>query len=394
MDLDRARALLAKSKQQQANQYGNRMEYWKVPNQPCKATVRFLPEINNEGLGKLVYTHFKVPHPEHGVIKCLRTWDMDCPYCQVIEEFQNVVDVEKYEYNTQSAHHILLEDFEIMDGTGMYVRQVVENPNSPRMLQQSGYSMYDWLIEQILSPAVGDITDIQNGVPVVITRTKKNQKVEKSVGRFSKPLADSPEAINKIINEMTPYSETLRVPDDEYMQRVQTCCVSLRTALQMKVQTEINSNSVAQQAKANPNLQQNNFNQQPANNYNQQPANNFNQQPANNFNQQANQVTPQANQVTPQANQVTPQANQVTPQANPVTPQANQVIPQANQVTPQANQVTPQSSVASDSVKKPLNAKQCFGDINTFNEMRDECIICEHMFECSQAVDKSIPFGG
>lgn len=81
---------------------------------------------------------------------------------------------------------------------------------------------HDWVWRQIYDSDVGDITDPEDGYDIKISRVKKkgNTRYERKVVPKSRPIADSPEGIKAILDQMYNLSEIWSRPDDEIFEKI------------------------------------------------------------------------------------------------------------------------------------------------------------------------------
>ena len=188
--------------------------------------LRILPPWDEKGLiGLIVGKHYGLPGTEGGSTEkhtCIEKThpDMgaDCPICSVLRKWKaKGVDVGKYEVRNKSyMNAILLEapsDFwESDDHLNKGDVVIFNHPTST----------YDWVWRQIADEDVGDITNPEEGYDIKITRVRKNgnTRYERKLVPKSKPIAESPEKIQEILEQMYDLSSIWTQPDDEIFEKI------------------------------------------------------------------------------------------------------------------------------------------------------------------------------
>lgn len=208
--------------------------WWKLPIEVGESKVMFLPPVNSGTPGKIQFTHWNVP--EVNRLTCLKTFDKTCPICEMIKEFGNKVPediIKGYVAQERAVHNVLVLDNPKIP------------PNQPVVLVSSPYN-YWWLLEQILNPDVGDITNINDNHSVIFKRVQRAGKMERSIALKGRPIANTQAEIDDIIskcvdfNKLWVYSEEL-----ESNLKVAADAIYQDLSAKMSVVSSLGSNSDA-----------------------------------------------------------------------------------------------------------------------------------------------------
>lgn len=183
--------------------------------------IRFLPPVIGEPVpGMIIHKHYNLPAHEviKGNITCLKTWGLECPICNVLDEYKDRANLNDFS-GTSAYFNVLVLDHRECD------------PSLPYLLQTSGYT-YEWLLQQVLNSEVGDITDVEEGANVTFLRKKKKGAFERIISRKSSPIADTSEGIDRILGEMYDMRKIWRDPDDNYFNIAEEQAVKLRDIIE------------------------------------------------------------------------------------------------------------------------------------------------------------------
>jgi len=205
IDFKAAQKLLDQKKKEKINSGGLGDTRWMRLPEVGDLKVRFLPPIEGEPVpGYVVHKHYNLPNHEglKGNITCFRTWGMQCPICDVLEEYQDRVDLHDY-FGTSSYFNVLVLDHKDCD------------PKLPYLLQASEYS-YEWLLQQLVNIDVGDITDVEDGADVTFRRKKKKGAFDRIISRKSRAISDDPAEIDEILDAMYDMKKIWKEGDDNY----------------------------------------------------------------------------------------------------------------------------------------------------------------------------------
>ena len=183
-----------------------------LPDKGQSMKVRFLPPVGDMTLPFFkVVRHYGVPNPEDPSntmnFTCFKTWDMDCPICNAINELKVKFGddlVSDWFPSIRAYFNVLIKD------NPEYV------PNTPYILGMPKSGLI-WFLSKMTDPDFGDITNPQTGFWITITR-KSNNQLEFDIIPKPQPIASTEEEMEAISNEAFDLTKIWRQPDDEYYQ--------------------------------------------------------------------------------------------------------------------------------------------------------------------------------
>lgn len=142
--------------------------WFRIPN--GTSVLRILPPWSEKGLVALPVYYHNIELKRDTFTRwnwcCMsKTFGKPCPICDALEKVrESGVSTNEYEANTRIfyANAIVMNDptYKNGEGTKPGTHVIVKLP----------YSVYTWIINQITNPMVGDITSIENGIDIFITR--------------------------------------------------------------------------------------------------------------------------------------------------------------------------------------------------------------------------------
>lgn len=215
---------------------------WLYTKYPGEYRLRILPPNDEKGLvGIMTGKHWDLPtndndHPSRwGCIeKTHPDLDLECPICAVLRKYKDLgVNVEKWEPRVQAYFNAILKDApeKYLEKEDIEVGDVVIFGHTA--------ATYDWIWGAIADPDVGDITDPETGFDVKIERVHKgkdNVSYTRKIVPKAQPIADSDEAINKILEKAAKFEDIWKKPDDEYFEKTQEVANRLAHLLSSRVQ--------------------------------------------------------------------------------------------------------------------------------------------------------------
>lgn len=361
----------------QSQGQGSEINWWSIPS--GMSSIRVLPPWDPTGRIALgVYSHrIEYKDPESNYTKyswtCVdKTFGKPCNICAGLKRLQEA-GITTTEYQPTSVNYyvnaLVIYD-PVYDNAVKMGRNPEGNAQKPYSLvvMRIPKTVYSWIVSQITSPLVGDITDPVNGCNIVITKEGTGINT-----RYSCTL--SPEGRTAIPNEVLNSLELYNL-DDIFSSgfdddRINKMVDSLYRS----------ASGIQQQA---PQFQQ----QMPS--YGNAPV-------------YPNPVLPNSSGVQVSPNPATqmyyPSQQQTVVQTPPVmptgiptspfggAPQSPQNVPQPVQA-PQMMQPSTPSPVTPPSVQAPaqsvapqVNLPKCYGQHNPSSV---NCVVCPHEIECSQ----------
>lgn len=147
--------------------------WWSIPS--GMSSVRILPPWDPTGRVALpVYMH---PIQFQGQNMRYKKWNWTCVNktfgkpCQICEGLAGIagagVDISNWEANRRQYYFNAI----VMHDPTYNAQKNEGTAPGTHVLMKAGKTVYDWVISQITNPMIGDITNVQNGIDVLITKT-------------------------------------------------------------------------------------------------------------------------------------------------------------------------------------------------------------------------------
>lgn len=233
-----AKKLLAKREEEQkANPRsgGSNYLWYSPPGDTTEVKIRILPPPV-EGLpGRTIRTHYNIPNTNPGekpvYTQCLKTWDMDCPICDVVAEYATKTEkaVDTYGAAAKTYFNVLVlsdpsyskrQDGKALDTKAVHLMGTTE-------------TMLYWLAEQFLSPEAGEIVlDPIKGHNLLLQREKDGGKFKRNFALRPTPIADTDAEIQNILDKRIDPDKIWKSPDDVYLNKTRECASMVRDALE------------------------------------------------------------------------------------------------------------------------------------------------------------------
>ena len=221
IDYDKIREQLKKREEERTKNSGVQFNWVNMPDDG-EIGIRFLPPVHDASLpGIVVSKHYDIP--ERGSINCLAPYDIRCPICEVLNKFSDKISVDNWMAAPSSYFNVLVKGDREYDENTVY------------LMRSSEYTYY-WLLEQIINPDVGDITDPKTGSKVTFKRKSYKGAFDRIIARQSVPIAESDEAINKILESTYNLQEIWKVPDTIYINTAIEFAKSLENEIKRRLQ--------------------------------------------------------------------------------------------------------------------------------------------------------------
>lgn len=389
---------------------GSDIKWWSLP--LGTSTIRVLPPWDATGMIALAVYQHRIEYTEPGSQfskynwTCVdRTFGRPCNICQGLKELREAgINTEQYEANSRNFY---INALVVQDANQGRSPDAVA-PNT-HVLMRIPKTVYDWIVTQITNPVIGDITDVNSGIDIMITKSGSGLSTTyvctmSPNGR--QPI--NPEVLSKL--ELYNISDIFNTGFED--QRIQGLISTLRNASinmggsvavaqqQMNtgypqfMQQQMTPQSYQQPVTPNPA-----YNPVPQPQYTQPvvpptpPTVNPNPVvPANmNLNaQQPNAVyQPQQQQVVPPSPYQAPIPGS-QPQTQPVqtqvgTPQSVMQQPVQQAITMPQQQPMPQQPVVQNTAANPANAPTCFGH---YDDASVNCITCPFEADCIRSTNR------
>jgi len=206
--------------------------FYSLPSGTEKVLLRFAPPLAHERIpGRVVYTHWGVG-PDNAKINCYRTYGLDCPYCEMLREYESQVDVKEFAPSGKAYFNVWI----LSDPTyeNRYGRKL--DPKQVHVLGAGEYN-YEWLLDNLLNPEVGDITDPLKGANVTFERERKDGKFKRTVSRGSTPISSNTEEVTQMLEKLHDLGKVWRSPDDTYHAKMKDAVAYTRDILENKILT-------------------------------------------------------------------------------------------------------------------------------------------------------------
>lgn len=346
---------------------GDSIRWWSLPDGMC--VIRILPPWDARGMIALpVYSHritYNDPnskYPKYTWTCVEKTFGKACNICRGLAQLrESGANTEQWDPTDRKFYANALV---IHDPNYGRVQDALA-PNT-HVLLRLPKTVYDWIVSQITNPQIGDITDPQSGIDVMVTKTGKG--LETKYACTLSPNGRTPIDPN-VLSSLTLYdiSDIFSTGFDD--QRVEGLVNSLRSA-------------ATQMTAAMPQFQQ-----QMNSNYPQIPQ----------YQQYQAPMPPQYQ--APAAPVYQPPQQPQTPPAPPVSSPAQgfqgyQTQPQTPSVpaSPYGSQVPPMAPPSpvqtppSPAPVAPMTAPQATGSHPTcygkYDQSSVTCVVCPHEVEC------------
>lgn len=203
---------------------------------------RILPPWDEKGLIGLIVGKHVIPGTDGNNIKhvCVEStfpgMDTDCPICNVLRKYRDHgLDVDKYDVRPKAYFNAILLDapeefFKESNG---------KTKKGDTVIFIHTTTTYDWLWNLIDDEDVGDVTDPENGFDIKIKRYKEkgNVRYDRTVVPKSRPIAETEEEINNILDNIQNLNQIWSQPDDEIFNNIKNDANRLDNILASKVQS-------------------------------------------------------------------------------------------------------------------------------------------------------------
>lgn len=204
---------------------GSKVKWYNLP-ATGELRVRFLPPVGDNPVpGKIVHKHYNMPSHkglgDNSNITCFKTYDMECPICEVLDEYRDRLGPQQMKEFSAS-----LAFFNVL-----ILGQKDADPETVHVLKTSEYN-YEWMLQQLVNVEVGDITDPEDGANVTFKRKKDKGPFDRIISRKPSPISATPEGIQTILDSMYDLDAIWKDPDDSYVNIAREIAKGLRTIIE------------------------------------------------------------------------------------------------------------------------------------------------------------------
>lgn len=337
-DLEKMKAMLNGANSNAGAKKGNDYHWYRPPSGTEEVKIRVLPHWSdvNTFPARLVIKHYKVPggrDNQPGSATCMRTFERDCPICNVLNEFEGRLE----ELNKWGPVASFYFNILVLQDPTQQIKSGVPH------LWGARESFFNYFSKMWENPEERIVIDPNQGRDMYIQRETYNGKFGYRPGFSSRPIADTAEGIQSLMSQITDLDKIWTLPDDDDVAKLSERAAQLRNAIEdriLKLGQDLGAPTTTP-------LQQN-----------------FQQPPA-----QQNQQTVQNPVQNPP-----PVQNQQTPVQNPPV----QNPPVENNPNPQV-----------PTVNRPPNAPECFGIQAQYDADSKKCNDCPLEFHCDEAIRAS-----
>lgn len=395
--------------------------FYEFPKDTTRVLIQFLPPVHNNILpGILFYQHWLNMNNVRA-LNCLKSYDLVCPFCDLIEPYRNKMSITEWESKVQSKVNVL-----ILQDTSYESRyQRTLNSKTPHVLSMPGDYLLIWLSKSILEKdpnTGGDFTNPDNSFAWIFEREKMKGKFKRNLSPIPRKIGETPEEQEAILSKACDFKKLYKVPDDVYVYKLKESALYLKEVIENKLIVlsnpghqmlphqnsmphaithgniqQIPGQAVPQQALPQPGqvshpvqmlvpqaLPPEYYQQQvlPLGMVYQPPVQYPQQVPTGMQSNPPAQVQPVPAPVPmPQVQSVSSPPPAV--QAAPSVPSSLPIPPQV--ILPQPAPPVGQASPPNVKVNPP-NAPQCFGNKSAYNDASEICQTCMHEFYCRERI--------
>ncbi len=176
LNIEKMKQKMSVLKGENKNTSENGINYWK-PVENKKYTVRILPVSSGDPFREY-YLHYGVGK-EHGFLCPKRNFDQDCPVCTFATQLYK--DRDKEAGNLEMAKQLFAK-------ARFYSPIIVrEEMDKGPLVWSYSRKVYEQLLELVLNPDYGDITDIHEGYDLYVTFSKTGNEQYKSAKITPRP---------------------------------------------------------------------------------------------------------------------------------------------------------------------------------------------------------------
>lgn len=231
MDKEAIRKLLEKRKTQRpTNRSNGDMDWYSLPYEKGSCLIRVLPAMPNEPFpGKIVTTHRNIPEIEK--VSCLKMYDVSCPICNLLEEFDGRTKTADWEPSSRGYLNV----------------QVVRDPRPEfngklEKIYPCGFPefTYEWFLGVLIDEeAGGDITDPVNGRDIKLERTKDGGAFKKVVALNPRAIGEDQKVIDELLKKRIDFDTIWSAePNDKILEKVAKAEEVLRVLLEGRVKSK------------------------------------------------------------------------------------------------------------------------------------------------------------
>lgn len=190
---------------------------------------RILPTgYGEKKIGFLKYTHYNMPEGSEG--SCLHTWKLECPTCEVVKKYANLMNMDAWSRAGKAYFNVLIYE------NNEY------NSGNPYLMGTPEYTFY-WLLDILVSPDYGNILDPVKGHNIKFTRKTKGGAFTREVLIQPTAIATSEEGIKTIIDKAYDCVKIWRSPDDKFVENIKKGAAALDIILKSKINSISSLNS-------------------------------------------------------------------------------------------------------------------------------------------------------
>lgn len=363
-NLDSMQSYLKENEKKQQAREGSQITWWNIP--AGLSVVRIMPPWDATGRVALpVYHHpieFQSPEMKYKKYNwtCVSTtFGKPCAICDALTEMRQAgVDVSSWESNRRQFYYNAIVMHDPIYAQGIAQGQAPENiagvAPGTLVVMKSPKVIYDWVISQITNPMVGDITSIENGIDLYITKegTGLNTKYTPTL---------SPDGRKPVPQEYLDKIESLYNLDDIFMAGFDETQVAKLVEHLKRSSSSISMNM------GNTVSAMGGYGQAPQSPQYQQPM----------------YQQPNISYQNPPASQPTPPPSPFAQNVAPGVPVAPQVAPTPFQqpMTQAPEPTVPQPAVPASDATVP----ECFGN---YNAASVSCVVCPSEIACQRGSNK------
>lgn len=189
---------LSKHLQDNERRQGDDITWWTIPR--GTSSIRILPPWDATGSIALQVFQHRIEYKDDSMSYTKYNWTcseksfgVSCPICQALQEMASVgINVAEYEANRRVFYVNLMVMYDVEYENAVRSGKKPEGglPMGSIAVSRIPKTIYDWVVTQITNPLIGNLTDLETGIDLYVT--KEGQGLGTSYSVTTSPNGRSP----------------------------------------------------------------------------------------------------------------------------------------------------------------------------------------------------------